>query len=195
MMQCVAVCCSVLQCVRALRGRCQILQVNESCCRVLQCVAVCCIVLLLLGQFQILQVDVSFCRSLQWVVAVRCSVRQGDAVSAWYSPVSPNSDPAGANIVSCRGLQCPAVCCRVLQCCAMCWSEHMAMGWIRLVGSLKLQVTCVEYRLFHRALLQKRPTILRSPLLVATPYRQKSPTSDSADEDVGWLRLVGSWKL
>ena len=44
------------------------------------------------------------------------------------------------------------------------------MGWLGLVGSLKLQVSYVEYRLFYRALLQKRPIILRSLLIVATPY-------------------------
>jgi len=44
------------------------------------------------------------------------------------------------------------------------------MGWLRLVGSLRLQVSFAEYRLFSRALLQKRPTILRSLLIVATPY-------------------------
>jgi len=44
------------------------------------------------------------------------------------------------------------------------------MGWLRLVGSLKLQVPCAEYSLFYRALLQKRPIILRSLLIVATPY-------------------------
>ena len=31
-------------------------------------------------------------------------------------------------------------------------------------------VDYAEYRLFHRALLQKRPMILRSLLIVATPY-------------------------
>jgi len=44
------------------------------------------------------------------------------------------------------------------------------MGLLRLVGSLKLWVIFVEYRLFYRALLQKRPTILRSLLTEATPY-------------------------
>jgi len=46
-----------------------------------------------------------------------------------------------------------------------------AMGWLRLVGSLKLQVSFAEYRLLYRALLQKRPVILWSLLIVATPYR------------------------
>jgi len=38
--------------------------------------------------------------------------------------------------------------------------SHMGMshmGWLRLVGSLKLQVSFAEYSLFYRALLQKRP--------------------------------------
>ena len=43
------------------------------------------------------------------------------------------------------------------------------MGWLRLVGSLKRYVCFAEYRLFYRALLQKRPVILRSLLIVATP--------------------------
>ena len=44
------------------------------------------------------------------------------------------------------------------------------MGWLRLVASLNLQVSFAEYRLFYRALLQKRPMILRSLLIVAIPY-------------------------
>jgi len=43
------------------------------------------------------------------------------------------------------------------------------MGWRRLVGSLKSQVL-QKIGLFCRALLQKRPIILRSLLIVATPY-------------------------
>jgi len=42
------------------------------------------------------------------------------------------------------------------------------MGWLRLVGSLKLQVSFAEYYLFYRALLQKKPVILRS-LLIQPP--------------------------
>jgi len=45
-----------------------------------------------------------------------------------------------------------------------------AMGWLRLVGSLKLQVSFAEYSLFYRALLQKRPIILSILLTEATPY-------------------------
>ena len=38
-------------------------------------------------------------------------------------------------------------------------NEEFRMGWLRLVGSLKLQVSLAEDRLFYRALLQKRPII------------------------------------
>jgi len=51
------------------------------------------------------------------------------------------------------------------------WIRHVThMGWLQLVGSLKLWVSFAEYCLFYRALLQKRPIILRSLLIVATPY-------------------------
>jgi len=43
------------------------------------------------------------------------------------------------------------------------------MGWLRLVGSLQLQVSFAEYSFFCRTLLQKRPMIFRSLLIVATP--------------------------
>jgi len=44
------------------------------------------------------------------------------------------------------------------------------MGWLRLAGSLKLYVSLENIGLFCRALLQKRPMILRSLLIIATPY-------------------------
>ena len=44
------------------------------------------------------------------------------------------------------------------------------MGWLRSVGSIKWQVSFAEYRLFYRALLQKRPIILSILLTKATPY-------------------------
>ena len=53
------------------------------------------------------------------------------------------------------------------------------MGWLRLVGSLKLQVSFAEYRLFHRALLQKRRMILWSVLIVATPQAESGLETDS----------------
>jgi len=53
------------------------------------------------------------------------------------------------------------------------------MGRLQLVGSLKLQVSFAENRLFYRALLQKRPIILRSLLIVATPYSFKRISQQS----------------
>jgi len=51
------------------------------------------------------------------------------------------------------------------------------MGWLLLVGPLNLQVSFAEYRLFCRALLQKRAVILRSLLIVATPcHKRRSVT-------------------
>jgi len=41
---------------------------------------------------------------------------------------------------------------------------------LRCVGSLKLQVSFEEYCLLYGVLLQKRPIVLRSLLIVATPY-------------------------
>jgi len=44
------------------------------------------------------------------------------------------------------------------------------MGWLRLVGSLKLQVSFAKELYKRDDILPKRPIILRSLLLVATPY-------------------------
>ena len=55
--------------------------------------------------------------------------------------------------------------------------QRGVMEWIRLVGSSKLQVSFAEYPLCYRALLQKRPVILRSLLIKATPYQlNRAPT-------------------
>ena len=48
-------------------------------------------------------------------------------------------------------------------------SPERCMGLLRLVGSLKLWVSFAEYCPFYRALLQKRPVILRSLLIEAPP--------------------------
>ena len=60
--------------------------------------------------------------------------------------------------------------------CAACHIHvrHDTMGWLRVVGSLKSYVSSAEYRLFNRALLQKRPIILRSLLIVATPCAKRA---------------------
>ena len=50
------------------------------------------------------------------------------------------------------------------------FSVLIAMGWLRSVGSIKLQVSFAEQRLFYRTLWQKRPIILSIVLTKATPY-------------------------
>ena len=44
------------------------------------------------------------------------------------------------------------------------------MGWLRLVGSLKLQVSFAKEPYKRDNILQKRPIIIRSLLMVANPY-------------------------
>jgi len=51
---------------------------------------------------------------------------------------------------------------------ALCMYTYVSMGWLRLVGLIKSQVTFAEYRLVYRALLQKRPINLWS-------YQPKPP--------------------
>jgi len=46
------------------------------------------------------------------------------------------------------------------------------MGWLRLVGSLKLQVSFAKEPYKRDYILQKRPVILKSLPIVATPYMQ-----------------------
>jgi len=167
-LQCVAVCCSVLQCVAMRcswhrRWRFQ-QRIRVWCaavwCSVLQCVAVCCSAL----QY------VAVCCSMLQCVAVCCSVLQCVVVGT-----------RRRRLRSRIRLWCVAVCyisCRsVLQhsCAALvdtgCWGVLQltsamkflrmdpGMGWLRLVGSIKLQVSFAEYSLFYRAFLQKRPII------------------------------------
>ena len=47
------------------------------------------------------------------------------------------------------------------------------MGWLRLVGCLKIQVSSQNTGLFCTALLQKRPIFLSILLIVAIPYALK----------------------
>ena len=49
-----------------------------------------------------------------------------------------------------------------------------SMGCLRLVGSLKLQVSFAEYSLFYRDILRKRPMFLGSLLIVDTPHKWAS---------------------
>jgi len=48
--------------------------------------------------------------------------------------------------------------------------RYTPMGWLRLVGCLKIYVSLQNIGLFCRSLLQKRPIFLSILLIVATPY-------------------------
>ena len=53
------------------------------------------------------------------------------------------------------------------------------IGWLRFVGSMKLQVSFAECSLFYRALLQKRPIIQSILLTVASAYQCVCARGDS----------------
>jgi len=62
-------------------------------------------------------------------------------------------------------------------CVCVCWfdmifvyTQQRNIGWLRLVGSLKLQVSFAKKPYKRDYILQKRLVILRSLLIVATPY-------------------------
>ena len=58
------------------------------------------------------------------------------------------------------------------------------VGWLRLVRLLQIiEVSFAEYRLFNRALLQKRRIIFRMPIVL-----------EPCIIHMGWLRLEGSIK-
>jgi len=48
-------------------------------------------------------------------------------------------------------------------------SVAITMGWLRLVGALKVQVSFAKEPYKRDDILQKRPIILRRLLIVATP--------------------------
>ena len=51
-----------------------------------------------------------------------------------------------------------------------CSHLHSHMGWLRLVGSLKTQVSFAKEPYKRDYILQKRPILLRSLLIIATPW-------------------------
>jgi len=55
----------------------------------------------------------------------------------------------------------------------LCDITHSHMGWLRWVGSLKLQVSFAKKPYKRDGILQKRPIILRSLIIVATPYQER----------------------
>jgi len=66
----------------------------------------------------------------------------------------------------------------------------VAMGWLRLVGSLKVKVSNAKEPYKRDDILQKRPIILRSLLIVANPYHLNALGPYSTDND--WDADVGA---
>jgi len=58
------------------------------------------------------------------------------------------------------------MCVYVCGCVCMCVDVVVGIGWLLLVGPLKLDVSFAEYSLLYRAFLQKRPVVLRQKSLV-----------------------------
>ena len=135
-------------------------RIHAVCCRALQCVAVCC---------SVLQCIAVYCSVLQCVVV--CWRVQSDYLRY---PCSVLQSVAVLQCVAacCSRLPCVAVCCRVWKVCSWVHDIFVAttsMGWLRLVGFLKLYAFFAEEPYKRDDILQKRPIILRSLLIVATP--------------------------
>jgi len=166
-------CCSVLQCVTVC---CSVLQCVAVCCIVLQCVAVCCIV--------------------SHRVAVCCSVLQCVAVLVYVSATAATARRSRFN--TCAGLfefAYRALFIHVYGSChthtGLFWFTYRVlltcyfsqrnddvlvqivpyMGWLRWVGSLKVQVSFAKETYKRDDILQKRPIILRRPYLFFDPHR------------------------
>jgi len=92
--------------------------------------------------------------------------------TCWYRELQEEASlPLQHTATHCNTLQHIATHCNALQhICRPHMLGQRAMGWLQVVGSLKLWVSFAECSLFYRALLQKRPKFLRSLPIVATPY-------------------------
>jgi len=66
---------------------------------------------------------------------------------------------------------------------------YILMGWLRFVGSLKSYVSFAEYRLFYRALLQKRRLYIKDCLYMGVS-RRRLCIRPRPYILIGWLRFV-----
>ena len=121
------------------------------CCSVLQCIAVCCSV----------SQCVAVCRSVLQCVAVCCSVSQC-VVLRMCTQSQPSDHDEERWSFAAAAAQFSV---NIAQ-----TSAQIQIGWLRLVGSLKLKVSFVKEPYKRDHILQKRPIILRSLHIVATPY-------------------------
>jgi len=190
--QCGAVCCSVLQCGAVW---CSVVQCGAVCSSVVQCVAACC---------SVMQCVAVRCSVLQ-CVAMCCSVRVYQAEyflehghrepNRWQGIVN-HWDRCHRPFLKTKRKHNTFKKAQYIQhsryaldtrnhwiwqfWCMKPIRSQSTMGWLRLVGFLKLQVSFEEYSVFCMVLSEKRPIILRSLLIVATPYLKSIMHLDTA---------------
>jgi len=149
-LQCVAVCCSVLQCV---------LRCAAVYCSVLQCVAVCC------GALQCVAVSHS-CHKLPMNCTSATVLANLNQQTIWInSPMLIH--PRAVKLLN-KWLLANLLMYNYWRIYWASW-RLASMGWLRLVGSFKLYVSFAKEPYKRDHILQKRPVILRSLLIVATP--------------------------
>jgi len=127
-LQCVTVCCSVLQYVAAHWTE-DLPKCIALCCSVSQCVAVHRIVL---QRVAVCRSAFALCCSVLQCFAVCCNVLQCDAYLSARS--SSAGDCSHCIAVCCSVLQCVAVCCSVLQYVALCESVSQCVAVCRSVS-------------------------------------------------------------
>ena len=134
-LQCVAVCCSVLKCVAVNSyntASTSTFTIYQVCCSVLQCVAVCCSALQSVAACCSVLQCVTECCSVLQCVAVCCSVLQ----CVYPTPRQPSPSPHP---------RCSAVRCRVLQFVALCRTlSYSALQFVAVHCTvLQLVALCV----------------------------------------------------
>jgi len=178
-LQCVAVCCSVLQCVAV----CYImLQCDAMCCTssvpppvsVLRCVAVC------RGVLQCDAVRVTVCCRVLQNVTLCCSVLQYIAFCFSVSFYPFLSLFLFFSLPLFCALSLVSLSLSLTHAHMYASSRHHSficidsdldtMGWLRLLGSWKSQVSFAKEPHKRYCVLQKRPMIFGSLLIVATSY-------------------------
>jgi len=168
-LQCVAVCCSVLQCIETCYtvSRMTLTYCMSGCAtstRTLQCGVVCCSVLQC----------VAVCYSVLQCVAVCCRAKYLPRVRVCYFHLHV--------AVWCSMLQCVAVCCSVLQCVAVCCSVLQGKVLTTCLGvsatpTCMLQCVAVCYSVAVRTSVAVRCSVIQC---VAVCYRVLTPTPSTA---------------
>ena len=168
-LRCIAMCCSVLRCIAMC---CSVMRISvpttclfpvAACCGMLQCVAAWWVLVYLQLGFQV------HCNTLQHA-ATRCN-RLHAATDCSFSV--PATWPPPCTVVLAAINNKPFF---VILASAYNFPHQFLfgagathMGWLRLVGSLKLQVSFAKEPYKRDHMLQKRHRILMSLPIVATP--------------------------